>query len=328
MRCIIKKRLLSISIAVILVLSLTGCAGGEIPAAFSPDMPGMNFNINSELHEVSFVTPFAENLCVNEANVENEKIPDDPEVEAAGLFDLSSKETLYVKNAFTPMHPASLTKVMTALVALKDADTTELLTASSNVKINEKGAQLAKINEGDTMSLDQALHILLMYSANDVAVMIAEGVSGSVEAFCQRMNEEARALGATHTYFVNPNGLTGESHLTCAYDLYLIFNEAIKYDLFNEIISMSSYSTVYHTAEGTEKEFSCGNTNGYLSGTYATPPGITVIGGKTGTTAAAGHCLILYSKDTLGNPYISVVLSADSSDSLYRDMSNLLEAVY
>ena len=329
MRSIIKKRLfVPLSLLLGNALLLSGCGFGTAPAAYSTDLPGMNFNINSELHEAAFVTPFAAELCVGEANVSGGGVEEDPEVDGAGMFDLAGKKILYGKNLFSPLHPASLTKVMTALVALKDADTTRLLTAGPNVKVQERGAQLAKINEGDTMTLDQALHILLLYSANDAAVMIAEGVSGSVEAFCERMNEEARALGATATHFSNPNGLTAEDHMTTPYDLYLIFNEAVKYDLFNEIIAMPSYSTVYHNAAGQEKEFSCDNTNGYLTGKQSPPPGITVLGGKTGTTAAAGHCLILYSRDTAGNPYISVILSAESAESLYQDMNGLLDAVY
>ncbi len=288
----------------------------------------MNYNINSELNEASFARPFADRLCVSEENVANAAVQEDPDVGAAALFGVAAGKTIYAKNIFAPLHPASLTKVMTALVALKDADTTQLLTASSNVLVQESGAQLAKIKEGDTMSLDQALHILLLYSANDVAIMVAEGVSGSVEAFCERMNEEARALGATSTNFTNPNGLTDPAHMTTAYDMYLIFNEAVKYDLFNEIISMSSYSTIYHNADGMEKEFSCKNTNGYLTGNYTPPPGVTVVGGKTGTTAAAGHCLILYSRDTTGNPFISVILAAGSTETLYNDMSSLLQAMY
>ncbi|MBQ9436746.1 MAG: D-alanyl-D-alanine carboxypeptidase [Lachnospiraceae bacterium] len=320
------KRICLLCLAAMLLL--TSCASLSLPAAYSTSLPGMNFNINSELNDAAFVTPFTEELCVGEENVTNEKVAEDPEVDGAGLYSVAGKEVLYSKNAYAPLNPASLTKVMTALVALKDADRTQMLTATESIKVTESGAQTAKVSVGDTMSLDQALHIMLIYSANDVANLIAEGVSGSIEAFVDRMNEEAKALGATGTHFTNPNGLTDPNHVTTAYDLYLIFNEAVKYDLFNEIIAMPSYSTVYRNAQGREKEFSCNSTNGYILGNYQVPPGITVVGGKTGTTSAAGHCLILYAKDTSGNPYISVILSAESTDALYADMTNLLEAIY
>lgn len=104
---------------------------------------------------------------------------------AAVLFDVNNREVLYSKNAHERLYPASLTKVMTALVALKNASLDTVLTATDSVKINESGAQLCGLKSGDTMTLDQALHILLMYSANDAAMLIAENVGGSVDHFVE-----------------------------------------------------------------------------------------------------------------------------------------------
>ena len=248
-------------------------------------------------------------------------------VSGAALFDINNKETIYAKNVHDKLYPASLTKVMTALVALKHGSADMLLTASENVTNLEADAQTCGLKEGDQMTLAQALHILLINSANDVAIMVAEGIGGSVEEFAVLMNEEALALGATNTNFVNPHGLSDDNHYTTVYDLYLIMNEAIQYDLFNEIISMSSYNTVYHNEKGEAKELTVNNTNHYLQGEAQAPTGITVHGGKTGTTNAAGHCLVLISRDTSGNPYISVVLRADSRDDLYTQMTELLNQI-
>ena len=142
------------------------------------------------------------------------------------------------------------------------------------------------------MTLDQAVHALLIASGNDVAVLIAEGVSasvngtsGSVEEFVELMNQEAQAIGATNCHFMNPNGLTQEGHYVTAYDLYLIFQEALKYELFNQIIQMNSYSTVYTAADGSEKTLEIENSNLFLRGTYEPPANVTVVGGKTGTTS-------------------------------------------
>ena len=177
------------------------------------------------------------------------------------------------------------------------------------------------------MTLEQALHILLLYSANDVANMIAEGVGGSIPGFVELMNQEAQELGATNCHFTNPNGLTEEGHYMTAYDLYLIFMEALQYELFNEIIQLPSYSTAYRTSDGSERTLEVNNSNQYLVGNYAAPEHITVIGGKTGTTKAAGHCLILLSADSGGKRYISVIMNADSTENLYAKMSELLGAV-
>lgn len=300
---------------------LTGCGNVSYTFKYNPDSSVSSFRIvNTETQATA--STFAEDLCVVSENI----TPEDVELSAsaAALFDIENSEVLYAKNVYEKLHPASLTKVMTALVALKYGNPDDILTASENVRIDESGAQLCGVKPGDSMTLDQALHILLMYSANDVAVMIAEHIGGSVEGFAAMMNEEAKRLGATNSNFVNPHGLTDDNHYVTAYDIYLIFNEAVKYDLFTEIIHMATYDTIYHDSQGNEKEISIKSTNWYLNGTCVMPEKVTVIGGKTGTTNAARSCLVLLSKDTSGKPYISVILSAESRDVLYAEMTELL----
>lgn len=269
---------------------------------------------------------FAADLCVVDKDITNSEVSLS-DVASAALFEADGSDTLYARNANEQLDPASLTKVMTALVALKHGSPEQLLTAGDSVLITEPGAQLCGIKPGDTMTLEQALHILLLYSANDVANMIAEGVGGSIPGFVELMNQEAQELGATNCHFTNPNGLTEEGHYMTAYDLYLIFMEALQYELFNEIIQLPSYSTAYRTSDGSERTLEVNNSNQYLVGNYAAPEHITVIGGKTGTTKAAGHCLILLSADSGGKRYISVIMNADSTENLYAKMSELLGAV-
>jgi D-alanyl-D-alanine carboxypeptidase len=112
------------------------------------------------------------------------------------------------------------------------------------------------------------------------------------------------------------------------YDLYLIFNKAITYDMFREIIHMDSYSTVFQDSAGNDKEMSFSTTNLFLRGDYDAPDKVTIIGGKTGTTNAALNCLIILSKDTAGNPYISVILRSKERQILYEEMIDLLEEIY
>ena len=166
------------------------------------------------------------------------------------------------------------------------------------------------------MTLNQALHVLLINSANDAAMLIADNVGGSVEAFVQMMNDEAKALGATNTNFVNPH------------DLYLIFNEAIQYDFIQEIIHMTEYQTTYYDKNGGEKKLSVKSTNRFFRGDFTAPDQVTVIGGKTGTTNAAGHCLMLLSRDVSAAPYISIILRSTSSDVLYGEMIDLLDEIH
>lgn len=281
--------------------------------------------VTEENSEVA--TPFAAELCVAEGNEGTDMDVDMAEASAAALFVLDNSETLYAKNVYDRLAPASLTKIMTALVAYKYGSPDDILTASANVKITEAGAQTCGIKEGDKMTLTQALHLLLINSANDAAVLIAEGVGGSVEGFCDLMNKEAAKIGATNCNFVNPHGLTADNHFVTAYDMYLIFNEALEYDLISDIIRMPTYTTVYKDKEGNDKEVTVNTTNSYLKGDENAPNAITVIGGKTGTTKAAGNCLILLAKDAAGKSYISVILGAKDRLILYEEMTDLLSEI-
>ena len=306
----------------------TGCSNSTaFESAYDADNISSAYSVlDSNLSSV--VQPFAKDLCVINDNITPASV-DMANTECAGLFDLTNKEVIYASNIHKQMNPASLTKIMTALIALEQSNIDDVITASSNVVINESGAQMCGFQEGDTFTMDQALYGLLMYSGNDAGVAIAEHIAGSVEAFSDKMNEKAKQLGATNTHFSNPHGLTAPDHYTTAYDLYLIFNEVMQYDKFVEIIHSTEYSSVYHDKSGAEKELSFQSTNQFFqtdSG-YKSPDNITVIGGKTGTTEAAGACLILLSKDSSGNPFISIILKADDRTVLYTKMTNLLKAI-
>ena len=244
MKCTNKIALRAACLCLVL-LTLTGCGSGGYAMPYDAYSVNSSFTVLSA-DQAGRAETFAADLCIANENY-NESAVDMSQAEAAGLFSLGDKQTLYSKNIHKVLYPASLTKVMTALVALKNGNREDVLTASANVKITESGATLSGLKAGDKMTLDQALRILLLQSANDVAVMIAEQYGGTVEHFCEMMNEEAASIGATNCHFTNPHGLTDEEHYVTAYDMYLIFNEACKYELFKEIIGMTSYSTVYMT---------------------------------------------------------------------------------
>lgn len=308
------------------VLFLTGCGSLPYEMAYDADFQVSSFNVLSR-QDRNVAEPFAAGLCVVTEDVTDDERVDMSRAGAAILFSVNSREILYARNAHQVLYPASLTKVMTALVALQHGSLDQMLTATSAVNITESGAQLCGLKSGDTMTLDQALRILLVYSANDVAMLIAENIGGSVDNFVELMNQEAKRLGATNTHFANPNGLTDAEHYTTAYDLYLIFNEAVKYEAFNEIIQMSSYQTTYYDKNGKEKTFDKTTTNLFVRGDYQPPANVNVVGGKTGTTSKAGHCLMLLSRDSGGAPYISVILGADGTETLYGEMIDLLDEI-
>lgn len=313
---------------ILLTFGLSGCGelSYSLPYDVDTDVSAYSVGINKDVMKAD---PFAKDLAVVDGDiiVGEEIEPGAESYAAAGLFDVNSKKAIYSRNIYSTLYPASMTKVMTALVAMEHGSKDDILVATDNVYITESGATLCGIQAGDKMTLDQAMHAMLMYSGNDAAVMIAEGIGGSVENFADMMNAEALRLGATNTHFVNANGLHDEQHYSTPYDMYLIFNEAIKYDWFNEIINMTSYVTTYTNAEGESVELNVENRNRFLKGDVIPPSNVTVIGGKTGTTNAAGSNLVLLSRDVGGNPFISIVQKADGPDVLYEKMNSLLSDI-
>lgn len=330
MKCInnihnfIVKSIISLSVLTGTVL-LCGCGNTSYVLPYDPDSAVNAFAFEATNSE-SVAVPFAADLCVAPTDVALSSA-NMTQSASAGLFDITHHNTIYAKNVNNSVHPASLTKIMTAYLALKYGKTDDILTASENVLISESGAQLCGFKPGDQLTLDQVLHGLLIYSGNDAAVMIAEYVSGSVEEFSNLMNEEALSLGATNTHFNNPHGLTDDNHYTTVYDLYLIFQAAMQYDKFREIIHTSKYNTTYTDRDGNSKDISFATTNGYLNGLRAAPGSVSVIGGKTGTTKAAGNCLILLSNNSAGESYISCVMKTEDKEKLYDQMSTLMKLI-
>ena len=327
-RCECTRRCMISVFGMVLALSfLTGCGNTAYEIPYEADSQISSYNVIFR-EKPGVADSFASDLGVVTGDVTDDAAVDMSQAGAAVLVDVSNSEVLYAKNAHSRLYPASLTKIMTALVALKYGSTDQVLTATSAVNITESGAQLCGLKVGDTMTLNQALHVLLINSANDAAMLIADNVGGSVDAFVQMMNDEAKALGATNTNFANPHGLTDENHYTTAYDLYLIFNEAIKYDFIQEIIHMTEYQTTFYDKNGAEKKLNVKSTNRFFRGDFTAPDQVTVIGGKTGTTNAAGHCLMLLSRDVNAAPYISIILRSGSSDVLYSEMIDLLDEIH
>ena len=248
---------------------------------------------------------------------------------SAALFDVDRKKVDFSYQMFDKIYPASTTKIMTALVALENADLSDVVTVSQNADMNSFAADEATcgIKAGDKITLSDLLYGLLLHSGNDNATAIAEYVGGSMDGFAEMMNKEAAKLMATGTHFVNSNGLHNDNHYTTAYDLYLIFNECIKHDDFVKIIMEKSHTAKITGNDGTVRSITWEPTNFYATGDAKKPDNVTVIGGKTGTTQLAGNCLILLTKDKNDHPYISIVMKADTKPLLYKDMTAIVEAI-
>lgn len=270
---------------------------------------------------------FAENLCLVQGDEEMTGAPDTSTYTAAALFNVKDAKTRYAHNATQKVYPASITKIMTALVAMENADLSEEVTVEVDSSDFAADEQTCGIHKGDKLTLEALLNGLLLYSGNDNAEAIAYYIGGSIEGFADMMNKKAEELMATNTHFANPSGLHDENHYTTAYDIYLIFNECIKHKEFTDIISKKSYTADIKSASGTTRKVTWEPTNFYATGEAKKPTGATVLGGKTGTTNKAGNCLVLLDKGFDNKPYISIVMGATSKELLYKDMSTIIDQI-
>lgn len=313
---------------------LCGCSIGgrgdlEKPYSFE-ERPFVQEDTQTGQEEAVTVPLFARDLCV--VSDETPFNGEDVDSEAGVLFSMSDGKVLYSKNAFERLYPASTTKIMTALIAIKYGNLEDMVTVTEDAVITEAGATLADIKPGDVLTLEQLLYGLMLPSGNDAGAAIAVHMSQSIENFAQLMNEEAARLGATGTHFMNPHGLHDENHYTTAYDLYLIFNEALKYPKFREITGAVAYSADYKDKDGNEVKKVWEGGNWYLTGKRDTPEGLTVFSGKTGTTQAAGCCLVMASREGTGqesggNEYVSIIMKAKDRNSLYDNMTNIISKI-
>lgn len=326
MKCINRK----LTCLLFLCLALSGCGGKSEDVTFGDAYQIYQTSQKYQLVSVDDTSLhntypfFAEKYCVSDGTALGTDKTDSHVAEASGVFNLDTKEVTYCQNIYEKVYPASTTKILTAYVALKYGDLDSVYQVSANAVDQESDSSVCNLKEGDYLSLKQLLYGLMMRSGNDAAIVIAEGISGSVEEFARLMNEEARAIGALDSNFVNPNGLQDEEHYTTVYDMYLFFQEAVKLPEFLDLITATEYTAQYLDANGATVEQVWTSTNKYLMGTESAPRGITVVGGKTGTTHAAGYCLVLFSTNDQNQQIVSIVMKADCRNNLYYYMNELL----
>lgn len=322
-----KKKIVYKFIAILTVsaIYLSGCSekSDTLFIDYNLDVPiDTETSVSSDWYSQEYLS---ENVCVIPTGKQRKKDINLP-ADSALLINTKTNEMLYSYDIYKRLYPASLTKIVTALVALKYGNLNDIVTISYNAShITEYGAKLCGFNEGDKVKLEKLLYALIVYSGNDAGIAIAEHISGSVENFCELMNKEMTELGACGSHFTNPHGLHDENHYTTAYDLYLVFNKLVSdYPEFINFINKANIKVNFKDIYGNKKELYFTSTVKYKIDTETPPEGVTVIGGKTGTTLMAGSNLILYSTGSDGSNYISVVMHASDVYSLYNQMNYLL----
>ncbi|MBE6004078.1 MAG: D-alanyl-D-alanine carboxypeptidase [Lachnospiraceae bacterium] len=249
--------------------------------------------------------------------------------EGAILIDADSNAILYEKNSTTAYFPASITKVLTAILVLENCTNLEDKVTFSYAAVNgnlEPNSTIIGAVPGDKLSVRDCLYCLLLHSANDCANALAEYIAGSNEKFAEMMNAKAAEIGCVNSHFVNPSGLNDPEHYTCAYDFAKIMQYAIKNETFRAIDASQVYThapiskypndtdsenTVYAHHHMMRKSYS-----DYYPGVFA---------GKTGYTTLAGNTLVTACEKN-GMTLICVILNGHNSQ--YTDTRNLFDFGY
>lgn len=255
--------------------------------------------------------------------------PSGPSVyaDAAIVMEVTTGLTLYEKNIYTTYYPASITKVLTALLALENCSMNEIVTMSDAAEHNVYGSRIGLVS-GEQVTLRDAMYGMLLESANEVSYAIGEHVaakvnhsSGSMEEFAALMNARVKELGGVNSNFVNSNGLHETEHYTCAYDMALIGREAIQYSDFRKIAGTRTY-TIPPTNKNVARPLA--NHHRFIRKTlnydYA-------VAGKTGGTTEALTTLITFAEKD-GLLLVAVVLHVDTALHAYEDTVNMLNFAF
>ncbi len=287
----------------------------KINISMNSDMP--TININSLANNYA-VIPFDSYVYSDE----------EANYMACLLVDQTNKDVLQCANPHKRIYPASMTKIMTAMIVVDEINAgrlslDETITLSHTILFDDPDAVGCGLRAGDSITVKELLYGLLIRSFNDCCVVLAERIAGSETAFCEMMNQKALEIGATNTNYANSHGLHLTNHYTTVYDLYLIFERFSTYDMLAEIDGIRSYIMKFYRSSGELVEIECSPTNGFM-GEYALPEGLTMHGWKTGTTSQAGNCLIMEVTDTEDIAYIAIVANAIDKSTLYEEMTNIL----
>jgi serine-type D-Ala-D-Ala carboxypeptidase (penicillin-binding protein 5/6) len=262
-----------------------------------------------------------------ETNTEANNIwPKGPGVyaESAIVMEASTGLILYEKNIDKTHYPASITKIMTALLAIENSSLSDIVTFSRDAVFNvDLDSSRIGIDVGEQLTMQQALYGILLESANEVTYAVAEHVAGSIPAFAKMMNERAKSIGCKNTNFVNPHGLHDDNHYTSSYDMALITREAMKNETFRKIFNTRTYQ-IPPTNIQEETRYLRNHHKFVLKQKYLYDD---CIGGKTGFTSVARYTLVSVAKR--GDlELICVVMRDDSDFNQYADTKKLFDYAF
>lgn len=254
---------------------------------------------------------------------ENTDWPKGPDLygTSAILMDASTGTVLYNKKADKKMYPASITKIMTALLTIENCELDEKVAFSAEAvnSLHYDDANFA-CQVGEEMSVKDCLYVLMLNSANEVATALGEHIAGSTKKFAEMMTERAKEAGALNTHFANANGLHDADHYVTAYDMAMITRAAAQHPLFNEIVNTTSYKVAKNNKRKTRDIAYQRHKMVWPTGSFYYEG---AIGGKTGYTDQAGTTLVTYAERD-GMTLIAVVLHSNGNN-VYYDTKALFD---
>ena len=270
---------------------------------------------------------FAENTEEDPENIEITNIktsstPPDIVAESAIVMDLKTGDILYEKDATTLRYPASITKIMTCLVAIEhieDFNATLTVSEGAVTSIPEDGSNIG-LMPGEQINVTDCLYGILLASANEGANAIAEYVAGDIDSFVALMNEKAQELGVVNTHFANPHGLDDLNHYVCAYDMALIAKAAYENERFRQIVTTPYYTIPATNLYEEERPLYTHHKMMFSSSEYYNSK---ALGGKTGTTELAQKTLVTYAKSD-DKEFVCVVLKSNEEE-VFNDTRKLLD---
>ena len=312
----IKKKILGAS-AVLLSLTLAGaplCAAAKVE--------------DDAIYTEDGIEDLPAELARNKAQAVQTNLdpdwPHGPAIGAAGavVMDAESGAVLYGKNMNKQLYPASITKIMTALLAYENLDPDDTVTFSENAVFGiERGSSNIGMDVGESITVAEALYGLMIASANEVAIALGERVSGTEPAFVALMNQRAAELGCKNTNFVTTNGLHDSNHYSCAYDMALIAREIYKHPDLVEYMSQMNYH--FEPSANQPDDFWILNTNDFLTGEI---PCDDIVGGKTGYTDQARETLVSFAERD-GKKLVCVIMREEPPYQFY-DTIDLLNYAF
>lgn len=312
----LRQRLIEFALILIVFLAIFFLVRGCVDRKHDDDVTSSDVSVSTPSIDLPVIPEFTANTLT---------LANEVDARSAVLIDCTTNEVLAAKDARTSYFPASVTKVMSLLVAVENIDDfydTFTMTYDIMHPLYLQNATIVGFMENEVVQLMDLLYGAILPSGADATQALAEYVSGSEEAFAELMNERAKEMGLQNTHFTNTSGLHDPDHYTCALDMAIIMREAMKNPLCRKVLTTHTYmiEPTEHHPEGIPLA------NAMIGRVKTNQPlGATVVGGKTGYTDQAGHTMMSLAVGDNGHEYIFVSLKGTNKYAATNDAVNIYE---